>query len=427
VDHGAGQGGERDGGGADDDAVAADPPARDLGEGIGVGADEAAGEEAAQVGGEVVGARVAGLGVVGHRAVGDGRELARDLRVELAQVAEGALHHAHGQLRRALAAERRLAGQHVVEERAERVDVRTDIHPLAARLLRRHVAQGAHDRAGLGHVGARGAGVGASCLCGHVRGDRAGQVLGEAPVDHDDLAEAADQHVGGLEVAVDDLLRVGVGDRVGDGDHVLEQGEPAREAAGAADLRLEALAVDELHAVIRFAAVAPAEVVQRHDAGVLQAGRDRGLEREAPLGLGAAAQQLLDGDHPAEAAVLGAADDAEAAGGEHLAEHVALAGLGARDTGGEARRGVQGRLVGGAVGRAPLGVAEVGHSREQAGLGAADHVGGRDERCGHGRLLPADVSRLEILIPAIVRARGRPLVGGHRSFLSRARCACSLP
>ena len=54
------------------------------------------------------------------------------------------------------------------------------------------------------------------------------QILGQAPVDQDRLAEAADQHVGRLQVAVDDALAVRVGHRLGDGDDVGQERQPFR-------------------------------------------------------------------------------------------------------------------------------------------------------------------------------------------------------
>ena len=55
-----------------------------------------------------------------------------------------------------------------------------------------------------------------------------GEDLGEAPVHHLDLAEGADHHVRGLQVAVDHPPRVGIGDRLGDR---LEDRQEAGEVA----------------------------------------------------------------------------------------------------------------------------------------------------------------------------------------------------
>ena len=60
--------------------------------------------------------------------------------------------HLADRLDRGLALERRAAGQHLVEDRPQGVDVggRPDVPGMAAGLLGRHVAGRAHDLAGLG-------------------------------------------------------------------------------------------------------------------------------------------------------------------------------------------------------------------------------------------------------------------------------------
>ena len=59
------------------------------------------------------------------------------------------------------------------------------------------------------------------------------QILRQAPVDDDGLAERADQDVAGLEVAVDDALIVRVGDRLGGGDHAAAAGRADRRGVSA--------------------------------------------------------------------------------------------------------------------------------------------------------------------------------------------------
>src|SRR5205807_1819840 len=85
----------------------------------------------------------------------------------------------------------------------------------AAGLLGCHVGRGAENRAG-----------GSEALVLRIAEwtaaytalfDR-GEVFGQAPVDDDGLAKVADNDVGRLEVAVDDVAAVGVGDGVGDSD-----------------------------------------------------------------------------------------------------------------------------------------------------------------------------------------------------------------
>jgi hypothetical protein len=151
------------------------------------------------------------------------------------------------------------------------------------------------------------------------------QVLGQPPVDDRGLAELADDHVRRLEVAVDDLLAVGVGDGVGDRDDVRDQRHPLAHAVGRLDQRLERPASDQLHGV-EGRAVGPASgLMDRDDAGVLEARGDQRLAEEAGLGRRAAVQQLLDGDRPAELEVAGPHHAAEAAAAV-LLDHL-VAGL----------------------------------------------------------------------------------------------------
>jgi hypothetical protein len=128
---------------------------------------------------------------------------------------------------------RRLAGQHLVEQRAERVHVGALVHRLPARLLRGHVAGRAQHRALPRERAIHGERVVALGLRRALA--RRAQVLGETPVDHHRLAEGADQHVGRLEIAVDDAFAVGVRDGVGHGDDVGEQGQTHGERAGGGD------------------------------------------------------------------------------------------------------------------------------------------------------------------------------------------------
>ena len=140
-----------------------------------------------------------------------------------------------------------------------------------------------------------------------------GEVLGQAPVDDDGLAEVADDDVGRLEVAVDDVAAVGVGDGVGDGDDVVEQADALVDGGALGDQLAQRAAGDELHGVERGAVGPAAGLVDRDDAGVLEARGDQGLAQEADLADVAARDQLLDRDVAAEVEVVGARHAAEAA------------------------------------------------------------------------------------------------------------------
>ena len=100
--------------------------------------------------------------------------------------------HLHDRVQRGRPLERRPARQALVQDRPQRIDVRRrpDVRDLAAGLLRGHVARRAHDRAGR-------------------RQARFVQLLGQAEVRDLGRAVLRQQHVGRLQVAVNDPLLVG--------------------------------------------------------------------------------------------------------------------------------------------------------------------------------------------------------------------------
>ena len=115
------------------------------------------------------------------------------------------------------------------------------------------------------------------------------QPLGQAPVQHDRLAELAQDDVLALQVAMDDAVRVGVGDGVADGHEGGEQthqlhrlvpvGPPvAVEGRGHLGQRSPA---NEAHDVERPTGLGiAAQLVHRHDAGVFELPGDPRLANE---------------------------------------------------------------------------------------------------------------------------------------------------
>ena len=149
--------------------------------------------------------------------------------------------------------------------------------------------------------------------------------LGEAPVHDLDLAEAADHDVRRLQVAVDHALRVGVGDRLAD---LLEDGEEPRPVlVGASSRRQERrqrAAPHQLHRDEQPAVGQPAQLVDRHDARVLELPADLRLLDESPDHLGVVAMFLadhLDGQVAAEVEVA-ALEDGPHAPASQLADEL---------------------------------------------------------------------------------------------------------
>ena len=116
------------------------------------GVDRLAVEEAAQVVGQLRGAGVAPGGLLFQALQADRLQVVRDARLELARRHRLLLDDLADGVDRVAGLERRPAGEQLVEDRAQRVDVggRADVAGLARGLFRGHVAGGAEDGAALG-------------------------------------------------------------------------------------------------------------------------------------------------------------------------------------------------------------------------------------------------------------------------------------
>ena len=230
-----------------------------------VRAHQLAGEKATQILGQLVRRRIARRRCFGHRARHDGDELARRAARQPGVAAR---------LRRA-------AGQQALQHAAERVDIGALVDGLAARLLRRHEVGRADDGAGARDV------IGRRrrrrrrrrCDAGLVAADR----LGDAPIDHQRLAEAGDHDVRRLQIAMDDAVAMRIGHRIRRGEHVRHQRQPLLQRRRVEDQLLERAARDQLHRVERLARGQPSRLVDGHDRRMLQPRRDRRLAQEARL------------------------------------------------------------------------------------------------------------------------------------------------
>ena len=167
------------------------------------------------------------------------------------------------------------------------------------------------------------------------------QDLGQAPVHHLDLAEAAHHHVGRLQVAVDHPPGVRVGDRLGDVEEDRQEpGMVARRVGPLVHHLGQGPALDQLHGEVGPPVGEGAQLVDRDDAGVLELAGDLGLLDEAAEQLGVAAvafQEHLDGEVAAQVVVSPFQDRSHAPPGD-LAEELeppgAVGGVGHLGRGG---------------------------------------------------------------------------------------------
>ena len=173
---------------------------------------------------------------------------------------------------RRVALERLLAGEQLVEDRAEGEDVRAVVDRQPADLLGRHVAHRAHDRAGLG-VAAAGARRRARLL-GRSRVD----ALGQAEVEDLDVAVVRHEDVLGLQVPVDDALAVRGGEALRDLERPVDR--LLLRHGRAVELAAQRLALEQLRHGVGDAVVR-AEVEDREDVRMRERGDGLGLALEA--------------------------------------------------------------------------------------------------------------------------------------------------
>ena len=264
---------------------------------------------------QVIGKRLGrGITVLGHLLealqadglelsgnVGD--ELVRGHRITLENLDDG-LHHARG-------AERRPAAQELVEDGPQAVHVGRgpDRLAVARGLLRGHVAGRAQDRPGGGQR---------AVLGGPPRQAEIGDLR---------LAVAVDQDVRGLEVAMEEPLAVCVVECASQGGN--QPGRGSRIAHVGGPLLGQVPSVNELHAEEEHA-VLVADLVDRHDVGVVQLAGQLGLAaKPCPL-VGRrqrAGEDHLERDDPVQRDLPGLVDNPHPAPGDLLEQNDNLPGV----------------------------------------------------------------------------------------------------
>ena len=175
-----------------------------------------------------------------------------------------------GPLERGAAGERTLAGEHLERHQAERVEIRARIDLATRELLGAHVRGRAHD-------GARGGDLWPGLRLA---------LLGDPEVEHPHvllISVARQEHVVGLQIAVDDPPPVGLVERA---RHLSDQALDHREGHGPFGDRLgEGAPLDELHGDVEPPVGERAEVVEADGVGVAELHHRLALAQEAPARL----------------------------------------------------------------------------------------------------------------------------------------------
>jgi thiopeptide-type bacteriocin biosynthesis protein len=315
--------GDHDRGGCHASAMAADRAPRPQPRRVAMRPHQVPGLVAPQVLGELARVAVARVDVARHRLADDRREIGGHARLDGRELVGRSGEQQVERDRGIAGGVRQPAGQQVVEDRAERIDVDPRVDQLPARLLRRHVGRGPDHRAAQRQARSAGQRQLVARSAGRIaRGIGATGQPRQAPVDDRDLAELADQHVRRLEVAVDHAAAVRVGDRVGDRGDDREQRDALVEAA-VVEPRVQRGPAEQLHDVERPAILVAPEVVDRHDRRVLEARHQVGLAHQASCRARGLERQL-DRDDAVELAIERDDDPAAAAARELVAQLVAV-------------------------------------------------------------------------------------------------------
>jgi len=211
-------------------------------------------------------------------------------------------------IRIARGVEGHLAGQHLVEDDAQGVQVGAGVAAPGHALFGGHITQRAHQRPGDGVLGGP-------------------DDLGDAEVGQDGLALLAEHDVGRFQVPVDDAGLVGIaqsGEGIDqDADHFARRHAPAVDPVGG-QVGLQRIALEQLHHH-EVQPVLHVEVVDLDDVGVAEGGHGACLPAETRqefLLLHQVGAQHLDRHVPVELRVVGLVDLGHPAATERLEDAV---------------------------------------------------------------------------------------------------------
>ena len=264
---------------------------------------------------EVVGRVEALLGILLEAVAHDALEAGRDVLVGDGEIRRILLQDRRHRVRGGVAVESASAREHLVQDGAEGENVRARVGRPAAHLLGRHIAERAHDDAGLGARGGRGQ------VRLRPRSFADLGELGQAEVEDLDAPVLRDEEVLGLQVPVDDPLLVRGGEAVRDLHRIVDR--LARRKPATREHRAQRLALEQLLDDVRgVVASVRSDVVDRGDVRVIEHARGFRLLLEAAQAvriLREGGGQHLDRDLAPEARVLGAVHLAHSPGAD-LAE-----------------------------------------------------------------------------------------------------------
>ena len=232
--------------------------------------DRQVGQPAIQVFGQGLGRGIAVARALLQAFEHDRLEVARDSRIERSRPGRLLLAHLPQRLENRIGPERRLAGQQLVEDHAERVDIdsRRDRLASALSLLGSHVARRPHDRAGRGESARF----------------RRFDPLGQAEVGHQGnqaieriVRTAPEQDVGRLQVSVQDSALVSVMHGASHRRH--QPSGIAGVVSKPGGQECEIAAFDQLHAEIVMAFVLT-HLIDRDNVRMVEVRGGLGLEPE---------------------------------------------------------------------------------------------------------------------------------------------------